>query len=90
MTSVPGDERLFAVEVSKDEAPRPWVPVGEAKTFRRYDQDQCFFCRSRWMSGCPKITRPALSPRSSRTCSTSRRSTRATPRRQAPRHLTRG
>ena len=42
MTSVLGDERLFAVELGEDEAPRPSAPAGEAKTFRRYDQNQCF------------------------------------------------
>lgn len=42
MTSVLGDERLFAVQASEDEAPAPSVPAGEAKTFRRYDQHQCF------------------------------------------------
>lgn len=41
MTSVRGDERLFAVELG-EEAPRPSVAAGEAKTFRRYDQNQCF------------------------------------------------
>ena len=42
MTSVLGDEQLFAVELGKGELPRPSAPAGEAKTFRRYDQNQCF------------------------------------------------
>jgi transposase len=42
MTSVLGDERLFAVELGEGELPRPSAPAGEAKTFRRYDQNQCF------------------------------------------------
>ncbi len=42
MTSVLGDEQLFAVELGEGELPRPSAPAGEAKTFRRYDQNQCF------------------------------------------------
>jgi transposase len=42
MTSVLGDERLFEVELGEAEAPSAVAPVGEAKTFRRYDQNQCF------------------------------------------------
>jgi transposase len=42
MTSVLGDERLFEVELGEAGAPRAAAPVGEAKTFRPYDQNQCF------------------------------------------------
>ena len=42
MTSVLGDERLFAVELGEADEPRPVAPAGEAKSFRRYDQNQCF------------------------------------------------
>ncbi len=42
MTSVLGDERLFTAELGGDELPRSSAPAGEAKTFRRYDQNQCF------------------------------------------------
>jgi transposase len=42
MTSVLGDDRLFEVELGEAEAPSAAAPVGEAKTFRRYDQNQCF------------------------------------------------
>ena len=42
MTSVLADDRLFEVEMGETEAPRPVAPAGEAKTFRRYDQSQCF------------------------------------------------
>jgi transposase len=41
MTSVLGDERLFEVEMG-EAVPRAGAPVGEAKTFRRYDQSQQF------------------------------------------------
>jgi transposase len=41
MTSVLSDDQLFEVEMGEAEAPKA-TPVGEAKTFRRYDQSQCF------------------------------------------------
>jgi transposase len=41
MTSVLGDDRLFDVEMGEAEGPRA-APVGEAKTFRRYDQAQSY------------------------------------------------
>jgi hypothetical protein len=41
MTSVLGDDRLFEVEMGEAEDPKA-APAGEAKTFRRYDQSQCF------------------------------------------------
>ena len=41
MTSVLSDEQLFEVEMGEAERPKA-TPVGEAKTFRRYDQRQCF------------------------------------------------
>ncbi len=34
--------RLFDVEMGEAETPRPAAPAGDAKTFRRYDQSQCF------------------------------------------------
>ena len=34
--------RLFDVEMGEAETPRPAAPAAEAKTFRRYDQSQCF------------------------------------------------
>jgi transposase len=42
MTSVLGDDRLFEVELGEKEAPKAAAPVGEAKTFRHYDQSQQF------------------------------------------------
>ena len=42
MTSVLSDERLFEVELGEAEVPRAAAAVGEAKTFRRYDQSQQF------------------------------------------------
>ena len=41
MTSVLVDDRLFEVEMGEAEGPKA-APAGEAKTFRRYDQSQCF------------------------------------------------
>jgi transposase len=34
--------QLFEVDRGEARVPRPVVPAGEAKTFRRYDQNQCF------------------------------------------------
>ena len=42
MTSVLADDRLFEVPPGNPGAPRTATPAGEAKTFRRYDQAQCF------------------------------------------------
>ncbi len=41
MTSVLSGDQLFEVEMGEAERPKA-TPVGEAKTFRRYDQSQCF------------------------------------------------
>ena len=41
MTSVLAEDRLFEVEMGTAEAPKA-APAGEAKTFRRYDQSQCY------------------------------------------------
>ena len=41
MTSVLFEDRLFEVEMGEAEAPKA-APAGEAKTFRRYDQSQCY------------------------------------------------
>jgi transposase len=41
MTSVLGDDRLFEVQRGEAEGPKA-APAGEAKTFRHYDQHQCF------------------------------------------------
>ena len=41
MTSVLSDDQLFEVEMGEAEAPKA-APAGEAKTFRRYDQSQCY------------------------------------------------
>ena len=42
MTSVLAEDRLFEVPPGNPGAPRTATPAGEAKTFRRYDQAQCF------------------------------------------------
>ncbi len=42
MTTTASTAGLFEVEMGEAEAPRPAAPAGEAKTFRRYDQSQCY------------------------------------------------
>ncbi len=42
VTANTSTEQLFKVDLCEAQAPRPVVPAGEAKTFRRYDQSQCF------------------------------------------------
>ena len=42
MTSVLAEDRLVEVPPGNPGAPRTATPAGEAKTFRRYDQNQCF------------------------------------------------
>ena len=42
MTANASTEQLFEVDMGKAQAPRPAAPAGDAKTFRRYDQNQCF------------------------------------------------
>ncbi|MHB1510863.1 MAG: transposase [Acidimicrobiales bacterium] len=42
MTTTAAKERLFEVEPVEEEAPRAAAPAGEQKTFRRYDQAQCY------------------------------------------------
>jgi hypothetical protein len=41
MTTNASTEQLFEVDMGEVPAPRPLAPAGEAKTFRRYDQNQC-------------------------------------------------
>ncbi len=45
MTTTASTAWLFEVEMGEAEAPRPAAPAGEAKTFRRYDQSQCYLLR---------------------------------------------
>jgi len=42
MTANASTEQLFEVDMGKVQAPRPSAPAGEAKTFCRFDQNQCF------------------------------------------------
>ncbi len=42
MTANASTEQLFEVDMGEAQAPRPAAPAGEAKTFCRYDQNQCF------------------------------------------------
>jgi transposase len=42
MTANASTEQLFEVDMGEAQALRPAAPAGEAKTFRRYDQSQCF------------------------------------------------
>jgi transposase len=42
MTANASTEQLFEVDMGEAQAPRPAAPAGEAKTLRRYDQNQCF------------------------------------------------
>jgi hypothetical protein len=88
MTSALANDRLFEVELGEKEAPSPAVPAGEAKTFRRYDQSQSYLLPPSLDDCCLGTTRRALSPRWSKSCSTSRRSTPPTHPRRAPRPMT--
>jgi transposase len=42
MTTTTGEAQLFEVETDQERAPRAVTPAGEHKTFRRYDQSQCY------------------------------------------------
>ncbi|MGC8628433.1 MAG: hypothetical protein ACP5VR_12960, partial [Acidimicrobiales bacterium] len=85
MTSVLGDEQLFEVELGGDELPRPSAPAGEAKTFRRYDQDQCFLLPPSLDDWLPEDHEARFVSEVVEHLSTSPRPTPATPRPQAPR-----
>ena len=42
MTTSAASEQLFEVELVEERAPSALAPAGEQKTFRRYDQSQCY------------------------------------------------